>query len=137
MVADLRPRRATKLAKQNDSPGRTQHHRYLPVQRGLVASEEGGRKRAWSPGLLIRFRSEFLIYDTLHYTLEPVRSSGSSKLCLHLISLPLEVGKDPCGDLIGEPVIHSVRLIGEFMVSALDEPNQVGICNTTEWSLTA
>lgn len=43
-----------------------------------------------------------------------------SKLRLHFTGLPLEVVMDPRDDLVGELLVHAVRLVGELVVSALD-----------------
>ena len=63
-------------------------------------------------------------------------SQVSSKLRLRLAGLSLEVGKDPLGDLIRELLRDAIRLIGEFVVPALDGSNRVRKCNTMERSLT-
>jgi hypothetical protein len=53
-----------------------------------------------------------------------MRSLDSLKLRLYLAGLSWEVGQDPRGDLICELLRDAVRLIGEFVVPALNRQSE-------------
>ena len=64
------------------------------------------------------------------HVLERMHSWDPSKPRLHLTGLCWKVGMDPRDGLVRKLLVHTIRLISEFVVSALDRFSRVRKYNT-------